>query len=118
MKYTLQEWQEEGKRRFGVDVKNWKFICPACGRTNTGHDFSKAGATPDDLYTTCIGRHNGKGVDGMGVMKSKRKPSPEHGCNWAAFGLFGTLNSGDIVINKDGAEIAVFSFAPGEEQHG
>ena len=106
MEYTFEKWQAEGNRRFGDDIANWRFICPACGRVNRGQEFKEAGASPDDMYKTCIGRHNGKGVDGM----NKHKTPPEHGCNWAAFGLFGTLGKGDTVI-KDGNNIDVFAFA-------
>lgn len=102
MKYTLKEWQDEGKRRFGNNVENWAFKCPACGKVSTGQEFKDAGATPNDMYQTCIGRHTGKGTP--------TKDSKE-GCNWAAFGLFGTLNGGDTVVAEDGKEIQVFSMA-------
>jgi hypothetical protein len=108
-KYTLEEWQAEGKRRFGGNFEDWKFICPACGRINTGREFKEAGAGPNAMYSTCIGRHNGKGVSG--AKHKKGTPAPEHGCDWAAFGLFGTLNGGDIVVNDNDKETAVFSFA-------
>lgn len=28
---SVEEWQAEGKRRFGEDVKKWRFVCPMCG---------------------------------------------------------------------------------------
>lgn len=68
---TAAQWRAEGKRRFGKDPANWKFVCPKCGRINTGKEFMDAGATPNDMYNQCIGRHD----------KSK-------GCDWAAYGLF------------------------------
>lgn len=108
IKQTLEEWQSEGKRRFGDDFKNWKFKCPACGHVASGQDFKDAGADPDDMYQTCIGRHNGKGADGM------RGKDNGYGCNWAAFGLFGNLGKGRIVVNE-GEEIQVFDFAEAEQ---
>ena len=105
IKYTLQEWQAEGNRRFGNDIKNWKFVCPACGRINFGYEFYKAGATPNDMYATCIGRHNGKGEQ---PQKSKKA---HDGCDWAAFGLLKTMNKGVIVIKDDGKETEIFAFA-------
>jgi len=111
MKYTLEEWRAEGYRRFGDDVEGWKHVCPKCGRVNTVREFKEAGATPDDSYSTCIGRYNGKGLDGF---KCNEEMMPENGCNWAAFGLFGTLGRGDIVINDEGKEIQVFKFAEPE----
>jgi len=108
MRYTLDEWREEGERRFGGDIDNWAFDCPKCGRTSAVREFKEAGAGPDDAYSTCIGRHNGKGLDGYGCGEGSK---PEHGCNWAAFGLFGTLGKGDKVVNEAGEEVEVFRFA-------
>ena len=108
MTYTIKEWKDEGKRRFGDDHTNWKFLCPACGRINTGQEFIDAGAEIDNMYSTCIGRHNGKGETPKndGVI-------PEHGCNWTAGGLLRTLGRGDIVITDAGKEVDVFAFAEG-----
>jgi len=103
-KYTLQEWHAEGKRRFGDDYKNWRFVCPACGRINVGYEFNEAGAEPNDMYATCIGRHNGKGEK---PLKGNETPN---GCDWAAFGLLKTLGKGNIVISDDGNETEVFAF--------
>lgn len=105
---TLAEWQEEAKERFGHDFKNWKFKCPACGRVSSIDDFLAVGADLNDAYKSCIGRHNGKGADGM-----KGKDNG-HGCNWAAYGLFGTLGKGRTVITHDGKKVDVFDFV-GEE---
>lgn len=102
---TLEEWLSEGKKRFGDDFTNWKFRCPACGHVASGQDFKKLGAKPNDMYQICIGRANGKGTDGM---KGKDEGN---GCNWAAFGLFGTLDKGRIVITPEGKEVEVFDFA-------
>ena len=102
----MKEWQEEAVRRFGKDPEDWKFICPACGRVNTGEEFKEAGAEPDDMYCNCIGRFNGHMVP---ASKSKG-----HGCDWAAYGLFGTMGKGVIVVKPDGKEFEVFDFAPAE----
>ena len=106
MKYTREEWLAELKRRFGDDSMKWAFKCPACGKVSTVQEFKDAGATPNDAYQTCIGRHTGKG--------SPTKNSKE-GCNWAAFGLFGTLSEGDTVVTEDGEEITAFSMADKNE---
>ena len=39
------------------------------------------------------------------------------GCNWAAYGFFGTLGKGRLIIMEDGEEVEVFAFAgkEGEE---
>ena len=108
LQYTLQEWLAEGKRRFGEDMRNWKFICPACGRINAGHEFKEIGVEPNFMYSTCIGRHNSRGI--RGIEHKSDTPAPEFGCDWTANGLFGTLNGGCIVV-ADGKETPVFSFA-------
>ena len=35
------------------------------------------------------------------------------GCDWAAYGLFGTLGKGRSVTTEDGNVVEVFDFAPG-----
>lgn len=85
------EWRAEGRRRFGPDPENWKFVCPKCGRINTGKEFKDAGASPDSMYVECIGRH----VEGKG-------------CNWAAYGLFDICT---VAVRNKGKELPVFDFA-------
>lgn len=104
IKQSLKEWTEEGKKRFGDNYAEWKFLCPACGHVASGQDFKEVAAKPNDMYQGCIGRHNGKG-------KNPDKDDNENGCNWAAFGLFGTMGKGRIIIAEDGAEVEVFDFA-------
>lgn len=106
-KYTLKEWLTEANRRFGKDPENWKFICPMCGRVNIGKEFKEAGAQPDDMYCNCIGRFNGNMVP---ASKSKG-----NGCDWAAYGLFGTAGKGVLVEKQDGSCVEVFDFAPGDQ---
>ena len=105
--YTHQQWMDELKSRFGENIMDWAFKCPACGKVSTGKEFKDAGAAPDDMYQTCIGRHTGKG--------SPAKDSKD-GCNWAAYGLFGTLNKGNIVITENGNRIEVFPMAEKKEK--
>ena len=38
---TIQEWREEGKRRFGKDYMDWKFECPMCGHIASIRDFKE-----------------------------------------------------------------------------
>jgi DNA-binding transcriptional regulator YiaG len=54
--YTPEEWRAEGKRRFGEHFEDWKFKCPSCGNIASGKEFKDAGAEPNDMYQTCIGR--------------------------------------------------------------
>ena len=105
--YTHQQWMDELKSRFGENIMDWAFKCPACGKVYTGKEFKDAGAAPDDMYQTCIGRHTGKG--------SPTKDSKD-GCNWASYGLFGTLGKGNIVITENGNRIEVFPMAEKKEK--
>lgn len=102
-KQTLAEWTNEGKQLFGKDFLEWKFECPVCGHVASIRDFKEVGADPNDAYQMCIGRVNGKGT--------KNQTDEGNGCNWAAFGLFGTVSKGRTVISDEGNEVSVFDFA-------
>ena len=91
----------EAKARFGREdgkTLDMAFVCPKCGHVQTVKDFVDRGLEPDRAAKECIGRH----VDGAG-------------CDWAAYGLFGTLGAGRFVMLPDGHEVQVFDFAPGRE---
>jgi hypothetical protein len=103
IKQTQSEWMQEGKENFGEDFTNWKFKCPACGHVASIGEFKELGADPNDAYQKCIGRVNGKGT--------KNQKDLGDGCNWAAFGLFGTAGKGRTVISENGKEVDVFDFA-------
>lgn len=100
-KQTLEEWRNEAVERFGEKTANWKFICPRCGGVQSPQDFIEHGLEPQDAantsYQECIGRK----VTGIG-------------CDWAAFGLFGTLGKGREVITEDGRTVEIFDFAPAD----
>lgn len=106
-KQTLNEWMKEGKNHFGKDFNNWKFECPVCNHVSSIKEFKDLGADPNDAYQQCIGRINGKGT--------KNQTDLGNGCNWAAYGLFGTAGKGRIVITDEGKEVEVFNFAVKKE---
>lgn len=101
MEYTIDQWRKEVEARFGSYAEDYKFICPRCGRVNVGREFKKAGARADDTAQCCIGRF----AEGKG-------------CDWAAFGLFGTLGRGDVVIFPNGKKAEVFRMAEKNMQAG
>jgi hypothetical protein len=105
IKQTVEEWRNEAISLFGENPRNWKFKCPACGHVSSVQDFLDLEVDPQGAYVVCIGRVNGKGADGL---KGKDEG---YGCNWAAYGLFGTLGKGRKVIVEDGREVEVFDFA-------
>nr|WP_217364866.1 VVA0879 family protein [Brevibacillus sp. HD1.4A] len=100
IKQTLEEWRNEAIERFGESAREWAFQCPKCGNVQTALDFVEKSVmglndAANAVYQECIGRH----VEG-------------DGCNWAAYGLFGTFGKGRIVIAPDdGREVEVFDFA-------
>ena len=105
-KQTLKEWRAEAAQRFGKDPSKWAFVCPACGHVATVGDFLELGADASLAYQECIGR----------VSSPVRPPDdPDQGCNWAAYGLFGTLGKGRIVAAGE-KDVEVFDFAPATRQ--
>ena len=53
---SVEEWQAEGKRRFGEDVKKWRFVCPMCGHVAAVQDFIDKGVKDpaNAAYEECI----------------------------------------------------------------
>lgn len=68
------------------------FLCPRCGHVATLGDFRALGAEPGRAAQECIGRVQGSTV----------------GCDWAAFGLLGTLAGGVLVVTEEGVEVPCF----------
>lgn len=101
----IEEWRTEAVNRFGKDPKKWAFICPACGHVATPADFLALNKDPNNAATECIGRANGKGQ-----TPDPSKPAPD-GCNWCAYGLFGTMGKGRRVLTESGDTMEVFDFA-------
>jgi hypothetical protein len=99
IKQTLPEWLNEGQNLFGKDKKHWAFRCPKCEKKQTIQDFIDRDIDPNNAYQDCLGRHD-ESID----------------CDWAAYGLFGTLGKGRTVVNE-GKEIEVFDYWK-EEQNG
>ena len=68
---------------------------------NTGKEYADLGIDLNNMYNESIGRHTCKGITKKGETSVS---------NWAAYGLFGTLGKGRIVLNE-GKESEVFDFA-------
>lgn len=102
LKMTLDEWRAEVERR---GAKDCKFRCPLCKNIATPRDFHNAGIDPEKVATNCIGRY----IGAKGNLNSPT-PTPKP-CDWAAYGLFGTLNEGIQITKPDGKTLLVFSFA-------
>lgn len=97
----LNDWLDEGEKRFGKDKKQWQFVCPACKTVQKLQDLIDADVPKDDLdgyfAFSCIGR----------FTKGKK------GCDWTLGGL---LQSHKLeVVFEDGRKRKVFEFAPQTE---
>lgn len=104
----VSEWLNEGKRRYGPDPLDWKFMCPICGRVYTAREHQEAGSSgPNSAYQECIGRYLGAGSYSKGKGNT-------NGCNWCAYGLFGTAGKGRLIEDQDGSVVEVFCFADEE----
>lgn len=103
---THEDWLSEACRRFGNDPLKWKFECPFCGNVTCGQDWLDHGAPATEVHRAsieCIGRL--RGVEAKGGMRegapTKPDGKPEQPCDWAAWGLFGNLGKGPVVIRRD-----------------
>ena len=89
---TVQEWQNEGEERFGIDMKEWKFKCPSCGRVNTAKEFiDKCNDWHNTMCQECIGNY----VKG-------------EGCNYKAYGFL-PMTCDTVIYN--GKKMRAFPFA-------
>lgn len=104
----ISEWRAEGERLFGPDWKNWRFVCPMCGKEYSVQEFMEAGGdNPNLAPQECIGRYRHAGPP------DKKKGNPD-GCNWVAYGLFGTCFKGRLIETEDGGILESFHFGKGE----
>ena len=97
---THEEWKREGAAKFGDDVRNWAFECPAC------HHVAKAsewvdGGKPGMIAFSCVGRLREFARDAFA-----KGDGP---CNYAGGGLFG-LNPVRVKF-PDGTTGDYFEFA-------
>jgi hypothetical protein len=108
---THEEWMTEGKRRFGENFDDWKFVCPVCKHVASVGDFRKHkdnGATPDSATRQCIGRYDGSKGTAFGEKRFKNGGP----CDYALYGLFrlpGVIVTGSPYA--DGKQMMSFAFA-------
>jgi hypothetical protein len=105
----IAEWRAEIQRRTSGSPVDIKLVCPLCGNVSSPREFREKGANPEKAFTNCIGRV----IGAKGTLNSP-KPTPQP-CDWAAYGLFGTLSSGTELLLEDGTTAWVFSFAEDSE---
>lgn len=96
---SIEEWRQEGVKRFGNDEMKWRFVCPSCGHVATVEDWKKVGASEGEVAFSCVGRH----IVGSTEAFGKRGRGP---CDYAGGGLI-RLNP----VQIEGREGNVFQFA-------
>lgn len=112
---TQDVFLAEAKRRFGDNVRDWKFVCPMCGTVQSVQQLLDAviasGDKKDDVHGyigfSCIGRFTGQGDAGITAKNNGQKW--DKGCNWTLGGLFQVHNL--EVILPDGARRKTFELA-------
>lgn len=94
--------REVTQEQFNLEAEaaGYRFVCPMCGNVATPWDFKAAGADPEDAAKQCIGRT----MTPMPKPQKGQKP-----CDWAAFGLFGNLDKGLLVVMPDGKKVQTFA---------
>jgi hypothetical protein len=91
---TQEEFLTEAKARFGDNTRDWKFVCPMCGTTQSVEQLINAvvasGGKKEDVHGyigfSCIGRFNKQGD--AGIAAKNRGEAWDKGCNWTLGGLF------------------------------
>lgn len=56
-RFSADDWNAEGVRRFGPHLNNWRFICPACGHEAAIYAWKKVKAPEGAFAFNCIGRY-------------------------------------------------------------
>lgn len=111
---TLEEFWKEGGDRFGDNIRNWHFVCPACGTRQSIDTLLAAGIPHNDVEKyiafSCVGRFTGQGDAGI-VAKNKGQQW-DKGCNWTLGGLL-TIHRLEVVY-PDGTTRPAFDFAPAD----
>jgi len=87
--FTLSEWREEAKKRFGKNPDNWRFRCPKCKREWSVAEYAKTKGRDniESAFQECLY------------------------CDWKSYGLLGTMGDGLVVTFEDGSGGEVFNFA-------
>lgn len=112
-----QEFLAEAQKRFGPNVRNWKFVCPACGTVQSVQQLLdvvlKSGGTKDDVHGyigfSCIGRFTRQGD--AGISAKHRGEKWDRGCNWTLGGL---LQIHTLEVEIEGRRRPTFELAPAE----
>lgn len=112
---SQDEFLKEAVRRFGPKVRDWKFVCPACGTIQSVGQLDEAivasGGDKEDINGSigfcCIGRFTGQGD--KGISAKHRGQKWDKGCNWCLGGLL-RIHTLEVVM-PDGHHRPTFELA-------
>jgi len=119
---TQDEFLAEAKRRFGDNVRDWKFVCPMCGTVQSVQQLMDAviaaGGKKEDVHGyigfSCIGRFTGQ--SDASISAKNRGYKWDKGCNWTLGGLLQFHNL--EVLLPDGYHRPTFELADPETKRG
>lgn len=89
---TEEEWNKEGRRRFGHDTMDWRFVCPNCGTKAAAREWKEVGAPSGSVGYTCVNHF-------------KDEPT----CDYTGGGP-GAKNP-VLITFQDGSRVSMFEFA-------
>jgi len=91
MNTTLKDWQTNAIERFGYNSKDWIFICPECGVTQSKQDFLDIGMSTHMTETllgyTCVRHWTDKGCHATNIGPIKLEITPGEIRNTFSFKL-------------------------------
>lgn len=104
---THEEWLAEARRIFGDNPREWKWVCPICGKIMSLEDYRQAGAPNNEVAVSCITRWLPGGCE-----SKSPSPFPNQVCNYAGYGL---IRANPIhIVDKDTDTFAFADPAPGQ----
>lgn len=109
---TLEEWQAEGRKRFGPDPTLWQFICPSCGQVQSMLDWVSYGcparAVDINIAFNCVGTQVRRTYSGAEVVDFM-EPTRGYGCVYIGAGLW---RVSPVTVTIGDFERQLFEFAP------
>lgn len=100
--YTSDEWFDEGKRRFGPNCLEWRFVCPICDHVAAMQDWKDAGAPATHVGYSCVGCW----IEGSAEAFTGKPVNGNGPCNYSGLYLLNPI----FVRTEDGVK-RVFDFA-------
>jgi len=94
---THADWEAEGERLFGPQMRTWRFVCPSCGHVQSAVDAIARNPSVD--LTFLRSRIN---------FSCEGRWTPATGCDWTLGGLFQIHRL--EVVTDEGNVVPTFEF--------